>query len=167
MPRPPVATTRRRLLRIYLNDHLAGAEVVVRVARRCLASNRASPLGDFLADLLTEVAEDRAALEQLIDALELPRARIKVAAAAAAELTARLKLNGRWTGYSDLSRLEELDGLLAGIALKQRMWQSLQHVAGAHPALEQADLGRLIERAASQVERLEKHRLEAAARAFG
>lgn len=39
---------RRRLLQIYLNDHLAGAVGGAELARRCLRSNRGTPLGALL-----------------------------------------------------------------------------------------------------------------------
>ncbi|HVM15407.1 MAG TPA: hypothetical protein VM287_13910 [Egibacteraceae bacterium] len=161
------ATDRRRLLRIYLNDHLMGAEVGIRVAGRCLDNNRGGPLGTFLQDLQTEITEDRDALKDLMDAMEFPVDRVKVAAGIVAERIGRLKLNGRLTGYSDLSRLEELEGLHAGVNAKLRLWKSLQRVASADPHIEPETIERLIGRAESQLERLEEHRLQAAERALG
>lgn len=162
-PRP--ADT-RRFLRIYLNDHLMGSAVGIRLARRCLRNNRGTPLGAFLETLVTEIAEDRAALEQLMGALGFPPDPVKLAAAVVAERVGRLKLNGRLVGYSDLSRLLELEGLYAGVDLKLRLWHSLRRVAATHPAIAATDLDRLAARASSQREGLERHRLEAAARAF-
>ena len=46
----------RKLLRIYLNDHLAGSVAGTALARRALASNRGTPLGDHLERLAREVA---------------------------------------------------------------------------------------------------------------
>jgi hypothetical protein len=157
---------RWRLLRIYLNDHLMGSVVGIELARRCLRSNRGTPLGAFLEELLTEVTEDRAALEKLMAALALPPDPVKLAAAVIAERVGRLKLNGRLLGYSDLSRLVELEGLYAAVALKLRMWLSLQHVAATDPRFAVIDLERLVERASSQLTRLERQRLYAAERAF-
>ncbi|HVL98238.1 MAG TPA: hypothetical protein VM324_02990 [Egibacteraceae bacterium] len=164
--RSPVATDRRKLLRIYLNDHLAGATAGVRLARRSLRSNRGTPLGAFLGQLVDEVEEDRAALERLIAAFAFPRGRVKVAAAVAAEWIGRGKLNGRLIGYSDLSRVLELEGLYLGAEGKRRLWLNLQRIAESHDAIAALDLDRLIARASSQLERLEHHRSEAAARAF-
>ncbi len=157
---------RRRLLRIYLNDHLMGAAAAIELARRSLHNNRGTPLGAFLEELLTEITEDRAALEKLMAALEFQPDRIKLAAAVIAEKVGRLKLNGHLLRYSDLSRLIELDGLYGGVDLKLHLWLALQHVAFTDPRLAVIDLDRLVERASSQLTRLERHRLDAAERAF-
>lgn len=166
MTRPPVATERRKLLRIYLNDHRMGATVGVRVAQRTLRSNQGTPLGAFLEQFVAEIKEDRASLDALMESLGFARDRVKLAAAVAAELVGRAKLNGRLLGYSDLSRLLELEGLYAGVEAKRRLWLSLQRVAASDETIGALDLDRLIARAASQLERLEPHRLDAAARAF-
>lgn len=162
----PVTTDRRKLLRIYLNDHLAGAALGSHLARRCLTNNRGTPLGGFLEELIDEIAEDRAVLEELMGTLGIAGDRLKLAGAVIAERLGRAKLNGNLRGYSDLSRLEELEGLHGGIDLKLRLWQSLQQAASAHPAIAAMDLDRLKDRASSQLERLEEHRLAAATRAL-
>lgn len=156
----------RRLLRIYLNDHLMGSVGGVELTRRCLRNNRGTPLGTFLEQLLEEITEDRASLEQLMARMEFPRDRFKLTAATLAEKAARLKLNGRLVGYSDLSRVIELESLCGGVALKSRLWRALRHVATTHPQLAAMDFDPLIERASSQLDGLEGHRLEATNRAF-
>ena len=160
-------TDPRRLLRIYLNDHLMGATVGVQLARRCLRNNDGTPLGDFLRQLAEEVAEDRADLLRIMAALQLPVRGAKVALATVGERVGRLKLNGRLRGYSDLSRLWELEGLSAAVDLKHGLWRTLQAVPAAAPPDGVVDLDRLIERATAQREALETHRLAAARRAFG
>jgi hypothetical protein len=156
----------RRLLRIYLNDHLMGAVGGAELARRCLNSNRGTPLGTFLEQLHREIVEDRATLKDLMTRMEFSADRIKVTAAALAEKAARLKLNGRLLGYSDLSRLIELEGLCAGVALKLRLWRLLKDIATTDPQLAATDFDPLIDRATAQLDGLEQHRLEAARRAF-
>jgi hypothetical protein len=42
----------RRLLAIYLNDHLAGATIGVELALRAARENTGSELGDFLGEVL-------------------------------------------------------------------------------------------------------------------
>jgi hypothetical protein len=51
----------RRLLAIYLNDHLAGATAGLELARRARGSNRDTELGEFLERLTGEIEEDREA----------------------------------------------------------------------------------------------------------
>jgi hypothetical protein len=155
-----------RLLPIYLNDHLAGSIVGVELARRCLKENRGSELEDFLRWLLSEFVEDRATLIQLMERLAVPRSKSKTAVAWTAEKLGRLKLNGQITGYSPLSRLVELEGLATGIEGKRSLWLALAQIHDTDAWLREIDLDALAERARSQRERLEPHRLAAAAEAF-
>lgn len=156
-----------RLLPIYLNDHLAGSTVGVALARRSLKANEGSELGGFLRELHSEIDEDRATLVQLMERLGIPRSKSKTTAAWGAEKLARLKLNGQIRGYSPLSRLHELDGLAAGIESKRSLWLALAQVRDRDQRLRELDLDALAERARSQRERLEPHRLAAATEALG
>ena len=155
-----------KLLRIYLNDHLAGATAGYELARRCESNNRESELGAYLRDFLRELEEDIAQLRRVLDLVGGTEDRLKQATAWAAEKVGRLKLNGQLTGYSDLSRMLEVEGLRLGVEGKLSLWRSLRHVAGADTRLQGVDFETLIERAKRQVEALEMHRLSAAARAF-
>jgi hypothetical protein len=92
---------------------------------------------------------------------------VKTAAAWAGEKLGRLKLNGQLTGYSPLSRLLELEALVAGLEGKRSLWSALARVRDADRRLDAFDLEALAERARSQRERLEPYRLAAAAEALG
>jgi hypothetical protein len=48
--------------------------------------------------------------------------------APADEIASRLKANGRLIGYSPLSPVLELDGLIMGITGKLEIWRSLQAI---------------------------------------
>lgn len=152
----------RRLLGIYLNDHLAGAAVGIDLARRCRSRHGSTPLGEALDELLTDIREDRATLEAVMAALRIPGDRVKLVAGNLGEKLSRLKLNGRVFGYSPLSRLEELEGLHAGVTAKQRMWISLGEIAHHDPRLDTFDFAALTERAQRQLEVLEPYRRDAA-----
>jgi hypothetical protein len=120
-----------RYLAIYLNDHLAGATGGVELARRLRASNRGNEVfGQPLDRICKEIEEDRATLEQVIDRLGFSRSRVKPAGAWVAEKLGRLKLNGRLRGYSPLSRVLELEGLLIGITGKMALWETLAELEG-------------------------------------
>ncbi|MDQ3940975.1 MAG: hypothetical protein M3238_06480 [Actinomycetota bacterium] len=155
-----------KLLRIYLNDHLAGSLAGIELAKRARSSNEGTPLGDYLAGFIAELEEDRTDLVKIIDALGFPQDRLKLGGAWLAEKVGRLKLNGQLTGYSDLSRLVELEGLCLGVEGKASLWRSLKSVAGTDTRLAVTDLDRLLKRAERQREELEIHRLEAARRAL-
>lgn len=162
-----IAGQQRRLLQTYLNDHLMGSVGGSELARRCLHSNRGTPLGSFLETLLDEILEDRRTLEDVIARLELTANRPKLAVAIVGERLLRLKLNGQLFGYSDLSRVLELEALCAGVAIKGRLWRSLQQIRHADARIAAIDFTRLAERASTQLDGLERHRLDAVTRAFG
>jgi hypothetical protein len=154
----------RRLLAIYLNDHLAGATGGVELARRARSGNSGTKLGDVLGGVCAEIEADRTTLERVIARLGIKRNGVKPAAAWVAEKLGRLKLNGRLTGYSPLSRLVELEMLHIGITGKIQLWQALEETQSAK--LAQFDLPGLVERAESQRATIERLRLDAAREAF-
>jgi len=136
-------------LAIYLNDHLAGATVGVELARRLRASNSENDVfGPPLDRLCKEIEEDRASLEQAIDRLGFSQSRVKPAGAWVAEKLGRLKLNGHLRGYSPLSRVLELEGLLIGITGKMALWETLAELDGTERL--GVDFERLAARAAEQ-----------------
>ena len=136
------------------------------LAKRCLSNNQGTPLGEYLRTFIAELDEDRSELHRVIDAFGFPRDKMKDAMGWVAEKAGRLKLNGQLTGYSPLSRLWELEGLVLGVTGKRSLWRSLKHAVGDDPRLGTIDLDRLEKRAQAQLEALEKHRIEAAEKAF-
>jgi hypothetical protein len=155
-----------RQLDIYLSDHLAGATVGVELARRAADRNRGTPTGEFLEWLHHEIAEDRRTLLAVVRALQADTSPAKSAVAWAAEKAARLKLNGRFRGYSPLSRLMELEGLEAGVAAKRSLWQALARTFPNDPRLADFDLDTLIARAEQQLQGTREQRLGAAREAL-
>jgi hypothetical protein len=155
-----------RLLATYLNDHLAGATGGVELARRACGANRETPFEDPLRRLATEIEEDRDALVDVMRRLRIARDPVKIAFAWAAEKGGRLKLNGRITGYSPLSRVLELELLSLAVVGKRAMWQVLVSVAGDDERLAGVDLAGLARRADSQRRLLERQRVRAAELAF-
>ena len=155
-----------KLLGIYLNDHLAGATIGVELAKRALRENRGTELGLFLDGFVRELEEDRGSLERLMERLGVPRSMCKRSAAVMLERVGRLKLNGQITGYSDLSRLLELEGLTAGVEAKLSLWRNLRETAGIGPLSDEVDLERLVARGERQRSALVPHRLAAAKRAL-
>ena len=156
----------RKLLAVYLNDHLAGATLGLELLRRTARENEDSALGSFLANvLLPEIEEDRRTLQRLMGQFGIAPSRPKMAAAWLAEKLARLKLNGELRRYSPLSRLVELEGLAVGIEGKRALWLALG--AARLGGLSGFDFQALAERAEFQRSRLEEHRLAAATAALG
>ncbi len=156
----------RKLLAIYLKDHLAGATAGLELARRVEASNRSTEYGSFLAELVEEIALDRRALLDLMGRLGVGEDRVKNAVAWAGEKAGRLKLNGELFSYSPLSRLVELEGLALGVQGKLAMWRSLRSLTDADERLAGFDLEEPIARAQSQARRVEARRVRAAQEAL-
>ena len=150
-------------LATYLNDHLAGSTTGVELARRLQRDHQGTPLGTVMAELAEEVEQDRATLQDLMERLGVDRSTLRQAAGAVAERLARLRTGERLTGSPHLSRLLETELLSLGVEGKLLMWKVLAAAAAADARLAATDFGRLIDRARSQRERLEPHRLAAAA----
>lgn len=153
-------------LTTYLNDHLAGSVAGVELVERCLSNNEATPLGAYLTTLLIEFKEDQAALKDVLERLGGGVNPLKTTAAWLGEKAGRVKLNNQLFAYSDLSRLEELEGLLLGVRGKLALWTALETVVAADARLSGVAFGRLAQRAEEQLNTLEQHRLAAARKAF-
>jgi hypothetical protein len=154
----------RKLLGIYLNDHLTGAAIGVELARRLRASNESEPeFGPALATICEEIEADRETLLRLMERLGVRRDWLKPGAAWLGEKLGRLKLNGQLRGYSPLSRLVELEGLAMGVAGKLQLWRALERSLDSVPGF---DFEQLAARAEDQRGRIERLRLAAAQRAF-
>ncbi len=159
-------TMNEKHLRIYLQDHLAGSTTGLELARRLRGENEGSEYGPPLAKIADEIEADRRALQGLMEDFGFGGDKIKNAGAWAAEKVGRLKLNGQLTGYSPLSRLEELEGLLTGITGKWGLWVALLQIAPDEPRLDAARLERLRDRAEEQRATVEELREKAAREAF-
>jgi hypothetical protein len=154
------------LLDIYLQDHLALGLARVRLAKRCERENRGNELGAYLTRLVPELEEDRANLASVARTLGGGRSVAKEALATVVEMVGRLKLNWRIVGYSDLSRVWELEALMAGTQSRRSAWRILGKIASKDPRLAGLELERFEERAAAQGEELERWHLKAAKQAF-
>jgi hypothetical protein len=156
----------RKLLGIYLNDHLAGSTVGLELSRRSLGSNKGSEYGDVLERVSKEIEEDRETLQRLMKDLGVRRDHPKVTVAWVAEKFGRLKPNGRLLTYSPLSRLIELESLSLGITGKVSLWEALREVADEDARLDAEELARLAERAERQRKEVWQLRQRAAREAF-
>jgi hypothetical protein len=157
---------RQKLLRIYVQDHFAGSTAGLNLARRSAGSNKGTTYGDDLARIADEIDQDRRRLQAIIDELDIPRDQVKNALAWGAERAGRFKLNGQLTGYSPLSRLVELEGLITGISGKISLWRALLELVPQEPRLDAERLQELIERGEEQRRTTEELRTRAVRDAF-
>ncbi|MFF4761765.1 hypothetical protein [Streptomyces sp. NPDC001292] len=138
------------LLGIYLNDHLAGATSGTERSRHLAMACRGSEIGDAMAPIAAEIAEDRRSLLEIMRRLRIPVRRYKVYAGRLAERAARLKSNGGLVRRSPLSTLLELELLQAGVQGKACLWEVLRGLADRDSRLDPQQLDDLLERAGRQ-----------------
>lgn len=152
------------LLRIYLRDHHATAVAGTELAKRAAKSNQDTSFGPLLEELRGETLADLQAFEDIMSRLGVTPARGKDGALWAAEKIGRLKLNGSLTGYSPLSRVIELEGLVLSAQGNRVMWRALLQLADAR--LDEDELKVLENRAEDHSRRLQEAHLEAVRIAF-
>ena len=128
----------RKLLRIYLADHLAGATAgCARIARMAHAYRR-TPVSGQLEELNRELQAERAELKRLLNELRLGKHRVRQALAWLGERLGRLKSNGHLFAGSPLTLLLEVELMRSAVAGKLGLWQTL--------AARAEDLGRHADR---------------------
>ncbi len=163
---PPHIDERERLLHIYLADHLAGSAGGVSLAKRIARHNSGNDIGREMDRIATAIEEDQAALERLMDRVGARRRRWRQAGAAAGERLSRLKPDGKLFGYSPLSRVLELEGMIMGVTGKLELWRSLLTSRASDSRFDAEELERLRGRAEDQRERLEQLHARAVEQAF-
>jgi hypothetical protein len=154
------------LLTIYLRDHHAAGAAGVELAWRIAKENADWTHADALTVIATEIESDRATLSEILLSLGTGPSPVKAVLATAIERLSHLKLNGRTTGYSPLSRVLELETLYAGIVGKRALWRTLAKAKSTRPQLGPYDFAALEARADDQLARVEAIRRDAMALAF-
>jgi len=147
-------------LSIYLNDHLAGANLAVEILDHLISE--APHLSASLTALRTEIDEDRGELKTLMGNQHIQESRVRKAGGWIAEGLAELKLEADDDPTGGLRRLERLEALAIGIDGKLALWRALDAAAGSCTELGGIDYERLIQRALDQRARVEALRLQAA-----
>lgn len=157
-----------RLLATYLDDHWAASAGGLRLARRSLRSNRNTRWSWRLEWLAREIETDERTLALVRQELGADGGSVKRTAAVVGEVLGRFKPNGRLFAYSPLSRVLELEALIAGVSAKRSLWVSLHEAEFDTPgSLAGVDFGALTGRADEQLELLTSMHREAASVAFG
>jgi hypothetical protein len=156
-------TDAQRFVKIYLQDHRAGAESGLRLAERCRDHAPDDETAGELARVVADIESDRRSLATIMAGLDVDPSAVKQVAGIAADRLGRLKLNGRAVRTSPLSALVEVEGLIGAVNIKRELWATLRVLAGGRDA----ELGSLIDRADDQVTRLRAVHARVAASLFG
>jgi hypothetical protein len=146
-------------LAIYLNDHLAGANIALEIIDHLAAETH--DLASSLAALRTQIEEDRAQLKTLMTSLNIQESRVRKAGTWIAEQVAEAKLTVDDDQTGPLRRLERLEALSIGIEGKIALWWALDAVP-AKSMFGQINLEQLRQRAETQRSLVEAWRLQAA-----
>jgi hypothetical protein len=151
-------------LTAYMQDHAAGASAALDLLDHLISSHADTPDEDFFKELLAEIKEDKARLEEILGRFDSGESVVRNTVSRLGEKFARVKFLVAGHGHGDLGRLEALEMVSLGIEGKRVLWLALE--AAAIPELQSADLPALASRAADQRERVEKRRLLAARKAL-
>jgi hypothetical protein len=143
-----------RWLSIYLRDHFAASAGGVALAQRVLGSQHR---------VAAQIARDRATLEDVMRQLNVPSSEVKVRLVQMAERLGRLKPNGMLFRRSPLSRVVELEMLVAGIRAKEALWTALRRTNQNVPGI---DFEALAESARAQGREVDEQRLSAVVDTF-
>ena len=148
-----------KYLKIYLQDHFAGATAGAELAKRAAKHNEGdAEFGGPLQRIAAEIDEDREQLRRIMAALEVEPDRIKTTLMWAGEKAGRLKPNGDLLRFSPLSRHVEIEGLITGVSGKLSLWRALIAVEAEHAQLDAAKLTEAADRAEDQLRRLHELR---------
>ncbi len=150
-------------LRVYVEDHLTGANAVIDLVRSRLDRGDPDP---WLRRFLAELEQERQVLEDLADDLVAMRLHHRVLGRLAT-LAARVVLRLEELQHDDALRdLLEFETMRVGLEGKRALWRTLDLLRD-DPVVAKVDVATLDAQAADQVEQVERRRLEAAGTALG
>ena len=119
-----------------------------------------------MAAIAHAIEEDREALVRIMERVGARKRRWRQAGAWLGERLARAKPNGALLGYSPLSRVLELEGMIMGVTGKLELWRSLRELSRGDSRLSAEELDALAGRAEEQRALLEVLHSRAATDAF-
>jgi hypothetical protein len=153
-------------LSVYLNDHLAGATAGLEILDRLCDLLKDTEFADDIKAVRDEVAEDREALEHLIDRLGFSESTIRKASGWLAEKAATLKMIVDDPRSGPFRTFESLEAIELGIQGKCLLWKALSASVIYQTGVDPEELQTLIERADDQRRRVETMRLNVAQKAL-
>jgi hypothetical protein len=150
----------------YLNDHLAGSVAALEMLAHVHSAERSLAEREFLTWLQSEIEDDRQVLRDLIDRLDVGESAPRKMLAWIAEQVSEWKLHVDDRGGGAFRWFEALEALSLGVEGKRLLWTALAAAAQQIPQLQGIAYDDLQRRAASQRERIETLRDQAAREAL-
>ncbi|QIX27108.1 hypothetical protein ncot_11260 [Nocardioides sp. JQ2195] len=146
----------------HLQHHWTGATGGVaffdRVARTLPDREAAAQV----RDIAREVNDDRESLRRIMVSLGFPPSRTGALVARAGEWVGRFKPNGRVISRSPLTDVLELEALRDAVSAKRIGWQLLRELAEHDGRIDPRHVQGLLDRADSQLDRLQQLHLQVA-----
>ncbi len=143
-----------RYITIYLRDHLAMGRAGIDFARRVANSNDHNLIGSRLDEFASGLDEEIDAILRAMELLDIEPSQLKMAGAWLAEKAGRLKFNGEFKRYSPLSRVLELEFLMAAVQARKGLWKTMRDARKVYPALDELPIERFAARADEQLTEL-------------
>ena len=141
-------------LPFYLRDHYAGASAGVQLFDRVAGGHSDESIRARVAQIRTEVSDDKTALGSMMSALGIRQLSLTMLVGILGEYAGRLKPNGSLLQRSSGSDVFELEALGSAVQAKSRVWETLLVLAEHDDRLDAGRLQVLLDRAHSQLERL-------------
>jgi hypothetical protein len=157
-------TIDRDALATYLNDHLAGSVAAIDLLDNLIESEPGEAAAPVLARFRAELGLEQDGLRALVESVQSENKLVQ-AMAWVGEKVARVKL-GAGPGASALKRFEALEALEVGFTGRRLLWRTLAHLHRQGGLQSNLDFEELERRASSDIDEVEKLRLEAATAAM-
>jgi len=155
----------KKMLGIYLNDHLAGSALGLEVLSAIAETPFANP--DEVARVKREFDGERAILRALLEKLEIGESPIRKAGAWLNAKLLEVKVGIEDFGKGGFYSFELLEALSTGMAGKHLLWVALEKLAQENETIGFPPYALLIEQVLAQRAWVEGMRTEAARQAFG
>ncbi len=156
-------------MRIYLDDHLSMIVGEMELIERCHNSNRQSALGSFLENLLSDLRVQKEIVEKVFHCLEFEvsiQGQLKQGVAWLAEKIGRFKLNDSLLEYSELSRVVELEAMMAIAQERIALWVTLNSLKTLESRFKDFDFSLILMQSELQHDELKTHHHSAITKAF-
>ena len=153
-------------LATYLTDHMAGSVSALELLARLEKAHEGEPIAETATRLIQEIHCEREILDGLAEKVGVSMSLPRKAASWVTEKLAQAKLMYDDPSDGPLRLLESLEALSLGVEGKRLLWRSLRTASDHREELVGPDYDGLIGLAKDQRERLEVHRLDAAADAL-
>lgn len=158
-------TLDKKLLGLYLSDHLTGATAGLGRIERMAGDFTDTPFRAELTALAAEIRRERDMLRGVIHDLGIRQRPHRQAAAWLAERAGRLKLNGRLLSRSPMTLVLESELMRAAVLAKIGGWQTLEELA-PELGLEAATFANLTAEGRAQIATLDRVHDHARSQAF-